>query len=260
VRLALAQGRDGTWPGGMLALPKSDDPAFTGVGTVPAVRRLVEYGWPTDAPPLWQARRPLFRLLAQDDDPRFLYELAPEGGEGPAVAHGRLRLREAAAAALAHLGFEGDPRLRGAAIRIVDRVAAWVKGDPPAAGAPLPETAAPPSVDMLVMLAHMPIFRTERAEDLARLALFLTQPPPPGAVKQRIGRAAVPQPRLVLATRWPTSATPTAGRSRACWRGSRSWPGSDSCAATSRGARCSTACSSCATRRALDRARWAPRR
>ena len=51
VRLALAQGRDGTWPGGMLALPKSDDPAFTGVGTVPAVRRLVEYGWPADAPP-----------------------------------------------------------------------------------------------------------------------------------------------------------------------------------------------------------------
>jgi hypothetical protein len=51
---------------------------------------------------------------------------------------------------------------------------------------------------MLVMLAHMPIFRTERAEDLARLAAYLTQPPPAGAVKQRIGRATVAQPRLVL--------------------------------------------------------------
>jgi hypothetical protein len=198
VRLALGQQRDGSWGGGMLALPKGDDPAFTGVGTVPAVRRLVEYGWPADAPPLAHARRPLFRLLAQDDDPRFLYELAAEGQDAASVAHGRLRLREAAAATLAHMGFEGDPRLRGAAIRLLDRVAAFLKGDPPPAGVPLPESAAPPSVDTLAMLAHMPIFRTERAEDLGRLAAFLSQPAPAGAVKQRVGRATVTQPRLVL--------------------------------------------------------------
>ncbi|MDF1503932.1 hypothetical protein [Roseisolibacter sp. H3M3-2] len=197
VRLALAQRRDGTWPGGMLALPRTEDPAFAGVGTVPAVRRLVEYGWPVDAPPLWHARRPLFRLLAQDDDPRFLYELAGDGADAAAAAHGRHRLREAAASALAHLGLETDPRLRGAAIRILDRVAAWVRGDH-ATASPLPETAAPPSIDMLVMLAHMPIFRTERTEDLGRLATFLTQPAPAGAVKQRVGKTAVPNPRLVL--------------------------------------------------------------
>jgi hypothetical protein len=198
VRLALGQGRDGTWGGRMLGLPKGDDPDFTDVGTVPAVRRLAEYGWTTDSPPLWQARRPLFRLLAQDDDPDYLYDLRADTGDDPAlVRHGRLRLREAAASALAQIGFETDPRLRGAAARIVDRIGAFLRADVPH-GKELPESAAPPSVDALAMLAFMPIFRTERAEDIGRLATFLAQPAPSGAVKQRIGRTLVTQPRLVM--------------------------------------------------------------
>lgn len=197
VRLALGQGRDGTWGGRMLTLPRSDDPEFTDVGTVPAVRRLAEYGWPVDSPPLWLARRPLFRLLAQDDDPRFLYELGTEASDPAMVQHGRLRLREAAAATLAQIGFETDPRLRGAATRLLERLAAFLKAEPPGSG-PLPETAAPPSVDVLLMLAHMPIFRSEHGDDLARLATFLMQPGPSGMVKQRIGKVSVPQPRLVL--------------------------------------------------------------
>jgi hypothetical protein len=198
VRLALGQGRDGAWGGRMLPVPRGDDPEFTGVGTVPAVRRLAEYGWTTDAPPLWQARRPLFRLLAQDDDAAFLYELRTEAGDDPALArHGRHRLREAAASALAHLGFEADPRLRGAAARIVDRISAFLRTEV-RHGKELPETAAPPSIDALVMLAFMPIFRTERSEDLGRLLTFLTQPAAHAAVKQRVGKVALPQPRLVM--------------------------------------------------------------
>ena len=198
IRLALGQGRDGTWGGRMLPVPRGDDPEFTNVGTVPAVRRLAEYGWPTDAPPLWQARRPLFRLLAQDDDAAFLYELRADAGDDAALArHGRLRLREAAASALAQLGFETDPRLRGAAARIVDRITLYLRSDAPV-GRELPETAAPPSIDALVMLAFMPIFRTERSEDLARLLGFLTQPAAHATVKQRVGKTALPQPRLVL--------------------------------------------------------------
>jgi hypothetical protein len=48
------------------------------------------------------------------------------------------------------------------------------------------------------MVAFMPIFRTERAEDMGRLVAFLTQPAPNATVKQRIGRTLLPQPRLLM--------------------------------------------------------------
>ena len=38
--LAVQQGIDGTWEGGMLALPSAKAPRFEGIGTIPAVRRL----------------------------------------------------------------------------------------------------------------------------------------------------------------------------------------------------------------------------
>lgn len=198
IRLALGQGKDGTWGGRMLTQPKSDDPEFTGVGTVPAVRRLLEYGWPTDAPGLWQARRPLFRLLAADDDPGFLYELKTDLPDPALARHGRLRLREAAASALAQMGFEADPRLRGSAARIIERISNWLKQDAPERGPSFVEASAPPSADALAMIAFMPIFRTEHAEAINRLSNFLIQPAPSGNAKQRIGRALLTQPRLVL--------------------------------------------------------------
>jgi hypothetical protein len=74
--LAVQQGNDGTWEGGMLALPSSKAHRFEGIGTIPAVRRLMELGWNKDTPPLVHARRALFRLLAEDDDPAYLYELS----------------------------------------------------------------------------------------------------------------------------------------------------------------------------------------
>ena len=74
--LAVQQGVDGTWEGGMLALPSPKAHRFEGIGTIPAVRRLLELGWSKDTPPLVHARRALFRLLAEDDDPSYLYELA----------------------------------------------------------------------------------------------------------------------------------------------------------------------------------------
>ena len=59
----------------MLAIPTSRTERYKGVGTISAVRRLLEYGWDRESPPLLQARRVLFRLLAEDDDPAYLYEL-----------------------------------------------------------------------------------------------------------------------------------------------------------------------------------------
>jgi hypothetical protein len=72
IELALSQQADGTWNHNMLAIPTSRTERYKGVGTISAVRRLLEYGWDRESPPLLQARRVLFRLLAEDDDPTYL--------------------------------------------------------------------------------------------------------------------------------------------------------------------------------------------
>ena len=126
--LSLSQSPDGTWGGGILSLPAAGASHFGGIGTVPAVRRLIEYGWHKDTPPLLHARRVLFRLLAEDDDPSFLFELgASHSGDEDAVRRGRTLLRDASAAALAQAGYETDPRLRGAARRILTRMADYLR-------------------------------------------------------------------------------------------------------------------------------------
>jgi hypothetical protein len=183
LRLAVQQGRDGTWGRRMLSVPAPGDATFTGVGTIPAVRRLVEYGWSADSPPLYNTRKALFRLLAEDADPEFLYELREETGDDESSQRrSRGVLREAAAATLAQLGCEADPRVRGAALRLLERVSAHVRSlssDPPDMGpsGSRPITSAgPPSVHFLVMLAHMPHLRSEHHDEMERLFAFLSAP------------------------------------------------------------------------------------
>src|SRR5207237_9173010 len=184
--LAIAQQADGTWEHSMLTVPSARAEHFEGVGTVSAVRRLLEYGWDKDTPPLIHARRVLFRLLAEDEDPEFLFELGGKNLGDDLTHRARAILREAAAAALAQAGYEDDPRLRGAARRIIERIASYLRS--PLAQKPfvrvgnqhvLPQEAAPPSVYALVMLAYMPLFRTEHHDAVALLYRHLTQPLPP---------------------------------------------------------------------------------
>src|SRR5688572_30382705 len=104
--LALQQGADGTWNRSMLSLPNRTSENFEGVGTVNAVRRLLEYGWEKESPPLLSARRALFRLLAEDSDPEFLYELGGKTVDDDVTRRGRALLREAAGAVLAQAGYE----------------------------------------------------------------------------------------------------------------------------------------------------------
>src|SRR5512133_1187067 len=173
--LAMRQQPDGTWGHSMLTVPSARAEHFEGVGTINAVRRLLEYGWDKDTPPLTHARRVLFRLLAEDDDPDFLFELGGKGTHDDDLARrARAILREAAAAALAQAGYEGDPRLRGAARRIIERVGAYLRS--PLAQKPfvrignqhvLPPEAAPPSIYCLLMLAYMPLFRNEHHDAMA---------------------------------------------------------------------------------------------
>lgn len=204
--LAVQQAVDGTWSGGMLALPSSRAERFEGIGTIPAVRRLIEYGWHKDTPPLVHARRILFRLLAEDDDPAYLFEL---GGkhvpDEESVKRGRTLLREAAAAALAQAGYEGDPRLRGAARRILVRMADYLRS--PLAQKPfirqgnqhmLAPEAAPPSIYTVMMLAYMPLFRAEHHREMDALYAHLTQTHPRQEAVQLVGKRAVPVPHLVL--------------------------------------------------------------
>ena len=203
LRVAIAQGLDGTWGDSILKVPDGNGAAL---GTIPAFRRLIEYGWERESPPLIRARRVLFRLLAEDNDADQLYEFRAECGTDPDLIHrARGILREAAAAALAHAGYEGDPRLRGAARRILGRVDAYLSS--PLAEKPwvrvgnrqvLAAEANPPSMHMLSMLAHMPLFRSENHSQVNRLLAHISQPLPRQEPFQLVGKHIVAQPHLVL--------------------------------------------------------------
>jgi len=45
IKLAVTQTRDGMWNNSILSLPGRHSADFGHIGTIPAVRRLVEYGW-----------------------------------------------------------------------------------------------------------------------------------------------------------------------------------------------------------------------
>lgn len=198
---------DGVWNGSMLGLPSARAEHFEGVGTVPAFRRLTEYGWDKDAPPLLHTRRVLFRLLAEDQDRSVLYELMPVKGklEDEQFLRHRQALREGAGAALAGAGFEADPRLRGLARRTLDRISDFLRS--PLAEKPwirvgnkqvLHPEAFPPSIHALHLLAHMPLFQSEHYEAMEMLYEYLTRPLPRQEAVQQVGAALVPVPHLVL--------------------------------------------------------------
>ncbi len=208
--LAVTQQPDGRWNERMLSVPAGRAESFKGVGTIPAVQRLLEYGFAADTPPMLHARRLLFRLLAEDDDPSLLHELGVRNPDEEFIRRGRTILREAAAATLAQAGFEGDPRLLGAARRIIDRLETYLAS--PLAEKPwirvgnrqvLAAEAYPPSFHSLRMLAYMPLLRHEHYVTVNRLYDYLTHPLPRQESAQVCGKRIVPQPQLVLGDRLP---------------------------------------------------------
>ncbi|MEO5590163.1 MAG: hypothetical protein ABIS03_11300 [Gemmatimonadaceae bacterium] len=209
LRLAVSQSPDGVWNSSMLTVPRHGN-EVAGAGTIPAVRRLIEYGFDRESPPLAHARRALFRLLAEDNDPEYLYELRPKAKDEASVLRGRLQLREAAAAALAQAGYENDPRLRGAARRIVERIDAYLSS--PLAEKPfirkgnihmLAPEVCPPTFNSLTMLAHMPIFRQENYSETERIYQYISQTHPRQDAVQIVGKKTVDQPFYVLGDRLP---------------------------------------------------------
>jgi len=211
--LAIQQSTDGTWNRSMLTVPSARAEHFDGVGTINAVRRLLEYGWDRESPPVAHARRVLFRLLAEDEDPDYLFELGGKGAGGTdedTARRGRAVLREAAGAALAQAGYEGDPRLRGAAKRILERINGYLKS--PLAQKPfvrvgnqhvLAAEAAPPSLYALELFAHMPLFRIENFEAMDRIYQHLSQQLPRQEPVQLCGKKVIAQPHLILGDMLP---------------------------------------------------------
>jgi hypothetical protein len=214
LELAVGQSLEGVWNDSMLTVPPARSDGFEGVGTVHALRRLLEYGWDKDSPPVNQARRILFRLLAEDDDPALLFELGPKVLAKGKTEEERLMvrqtLREAAGSALAQAGFESDPRLRGAARRTLDRMMEFLKS--PVAAKPwirvgnqqvLSPEAFPPSIYALQMWAHMPLFRSEHYEGMELLYRWLTRALPRQEQMQVVGKKIVPVPLMVLGDKLP---------------------------------------------------------
>jgi hypothetical protein len=211
LELALQADRDGVWNQAMLTVPAQRASHFEGVGTIKAFRRLTEYGWDKDSPPLIHSRRILFRMLAEDHDPALLYELAPTRGKvEEEVLHAYRQSREAAGAALAGAGFESDPRLRGLAARTIERIADYLRS--PLAEKPwirvgnkqvLDPEAFPPSIHALHLVAHMPLFQAEHYEAMALLYEYLTRPLPRQDAVQLVGTELMPIPFAVLGDMLP---------------------------------------------------------
>ena len=210
IRLAVTQTRDGMWNHSVLSIPTKHGSDFANIGTIPAVRRLAEYGWAADSPPLVLARRLLFRLLAEDNDPAFTFELGSKTRDDDLVRRTRGLFREVAAATLAQMGYENDPRLRGAARRILERVISYLTsplGEKPwtrvGNSHVLAPEAAPPSIYTLTMLAYMPIFRHEHFSEVERIYDAITQPLPRQDIVQLFGKRIVPQPHLIMGDMLP---------------------------------------------------------
>jgi hypothetical protein len=222
IRLAMMQSRDGFWGATMLGVPVSGG-TVSGVGTVPAAFHLSECCWDAESPPLARARRVLFRLLPEDDDPAYLFEFSDEARPDVRLARRRRRLlREAAGAALARAGYESDPRLRGAAGRALARIDAFLRS--PIAAHPftrignrhvLAEEAAPPSIFALSMFAWMPRFRSEHYPVFERLYHYLAAVLPRQDSVQLVGDQVVAEPYLVLGDMLPHRNAADADVSRA---------------------------------------------
>jgi hypothetical protein len=195
----------------MLEAPTAKGDGVAGVGTISALRRLLEYGWDKDSPPMVTSRRLLFRLLAEDSDPSFLFELTPKAkNDEDLAAFGRQILREASAATLAQAGYEADPRLRGVTKRILDRTLEFLES--PLAEKPfvrvgnkqvLAADACPPSIFTLHLLSHLPLMRTENHTAIEAIYKWISQPWPRQEAIQIVGDELVPVPHLVLGDMLP---------------------------------------------------------
>lgn len=199
------QRKDGGWADNILGLKANKAQGIKGPGTVDRYRHLLEMGYPRDARPIKLADRLLFRLLSRDDDPALLYEYKSASKKNAGLAAwSRALFREGAACALAHSGLIDDPRVRGAAHRIISAISQFLRSE--IAEKPyvrkrnrnyLHPDAYPPTYLAVAMLAYMPNLQRERAGFTDRLCSYLAESPSSRKYVIQIGRKVI-QPEYQL--------------------------------------------------------------
>jgi hypothetical protein len=189
------QADNGLWGNNFLAFQPSERDNIDEVGTVAQYRRLVQLGVPSTTRPFRLADRILFRTLSRDDDPDLLGEFADAAADDPRWTEPfRNLVREGACAALAEAGHDADPRLRGAAHKVLSAVSAFLRSplaeDPfikKGGGFQLHPDATPPTWWSLAMVAALPALQRERAGFLERLGQYLGHPAPDRSYMAAIG-------------------------------------------------------------------------
>jgi hypothetical protein len=185
----------GLWGDNFLAFQPSERDRIEEVGTVAQYRRLLQLGVPTSTRPFRLADRVLFRALSRDPDPLLLGEFADAVEDDPRTEGAyRLLLREGICAALAEAGYEQDPRLRGAAHKLVSAISSFLRSPlaenpfvKKGGGYQLNPEAVPPTWWSLAMLSAMPSLQRERAGFIDRLTQFLAHEPPKRSYMVSIG-------------------------------------------------------------------------
>lgn len=189
------QAEDGLWGANFLAFQPSERDGIEEPGTVAQYRRLVQLGVPNTTRPFRLADRMLFRTLSRDEDPELLGEFAePAASEPKFTEVFRNLVREGACAALAEAGRDADPRLRGAAHKVISAISAFLRSplaeDPfikKGGGFQLHPEATPPTWWSLAMISAMPSLQRERAGFLERMGQYLAQPAPDRSYMAAIG-------------------------------------------------------------------------
>ncbi len=176
----------GLWGGNLLAPAASRPYGWKEPGVIYQYQRLIELGWPTDYRGFRIADRLLFRLLSRDDDPSLLVDFQRPAKTDPGLGFWARRMgREAAAAALARGGHTEDPRLRGAAHRILSDLSQYLRSE--LVGKPfrkmkgktiLEPAATVPTIFAMEMLAYLPTVQRERAGFVERLGEYFAIPTP----------------------------------------------------------------------------------
>lgn len=201
------QQENGLWGSNFLAFQTSTRDNTDEPGTVAQYRRLLQLGVPTTTRPFRLADRLIFRTLSRDDDPVLYGEFFDSTVDDLDSAEWyRGLIREGVAAALAEAGFEHDPRLRGAAHKVVSQVSAFLRSE--IAEDPLirrggsawqlnPE-ANPPSWWSVAMLAAMPTLQRERAGFVERLGQYLAMKPPTKSFMITVGKTTLRPTHLLL--------------------------------------------------------------
>ncbi len=189
----------GVWSGNILGIEASKAQGIKGTGTVVQYRRLVQLGVPKDHRPLRLADRSLYRLLSRDPDPKLLFEYQKEAKENPELgAWVRALMHDAAAATLAEASHIDDPRVRGAAHRVITGLSDFLRSE--LAEQPLTRSssrtvltaeAQPPTTFSVAMLAHMPKMQREWAGLVDRLTEFLGRPAPKKSYVILLGKKAM---------------------------------------------------------------------